>query len=324
MSVSRHRVVMLVMDGVIPFELGIPPRIFGAARDADGRRLYEVSTCALTPGMVRTTEDFTIHVPAGPEALGRADTVVIPASYEIDAMFVHGVLPGDVAAALAHIRPGTRIASICTGSFVLAAAGLLDGRPATTHWMHTEQLRRLYPRVKVDPDVLFVDDGDVLTSAGVASGIDLCLHMVRKDFGAAVANVVARRSVVPPQREGGQAQFIRHPVAVEPGAATAGARAWALARLGAAVSLERWAAEASMSVRTFSRRFRAEVGLTPGQWLLRQRLDAARTMLETSRVAVDRVAVECGFGTAASMRRHMRAVLGVSPSSYRKTFAGET
>ncbi|MER6969113.1 AraC family transcriptional regulator, partial [Streptomyces halstedii] len=177
-----HRVVVLALDGLLPFELGIPQRIFGKARDSAGTSLYEVVTCsARPPGPVTTDADFEVLVAHGPEALATADTVVIPASYELGPVEQEGVLTPELAAALTHLRPGTRLVSICTGGYVLGAAGLLDGRPATTHWMHAEHFQRLFPKIRVDADVLFIDDGDVLTSAGVAAGIDLCLHIVRRD-----------------------------------------------------------------------------------------------------------------------------------------------
>ncbi|MGV9501237.1 GlxA family transcriptional regulator [Streptomyces sp. NPDC003642] len=316
-----HRVVVLALDGLLPFELGIPHRIFGRPKDDRGRPLYEVLTCSVRPpGPVETDADFAIHVPHGPEALATADTVIVPASYELGPVFEQGVLTYELAAALAHLRPGTRLASICTGVYVLAAAGLLDGRPATTHWAQAEHLQRLFPRVRVDPDVLFVDDGDVLTSAGVAAGIDLCLHMVRRDHGTAVANEVARRTVVPPYREGGQAQFIALPVPDPQQASTTTARAWALGRLHEPIQLRDMAAQESMSVRTFTRRFREETGVSPGQWLTQQRVERARHLLESTDRSVDQVARDAGFGTAQSMRQHLQAALGVTPSAYRRTF----
>ncbi|MBK3643856.1 MULTISPECIES: GlxA family transcriptional regulator [Streptomyces] len=316
-----HRVVVLAMDGLLPFELGIPHRIFGRPRDAQGRHLYEVLTCSVRPpGPVRTDADFAIAVEHGPELLATADTVVVPASYELGPVFEEGVLTDELAAALAHIRPGTRLASICTGVFVLAAAGYLDGRPATTHWAETDQLQRLFPKVDVDPNVLFIDDGDVLTSAGVAAGIDLCLHMVRRDHGTAVANEVARRTVVPPHRDGGQAQYIQRPVPEPRLATTRGARAWALGRLHEPIQLRDMAAQEAMSVRTFTRRFREEVGVSPGQWLTQQRVERARQLLETTGLSMDRIAHDAGFGTAQSMRQHLQTALGVTPTAYRRTF----
>ncbi|MFH8562889.1 GlxA family transcriptional regulator [Streptomyces sp. NPDC017988] len=316
-----HRVVVLALDGVIPFELGIPQRIFSRARDADRRRLYEVVTCSVRPpGPVRTDADYTILVEHGPEALTTADTVVVPASYELGPVYEEGRLTGELAAALARIRPGTRLVSICTGGYVLAAAGFLDGRPATTHWASAAHFQRLFPDVKVDADVLFIDDGDVLTSAGVAAGVDLCLHLVRRDQGTAVANDVARLTVVPPHRDGGQAQYIQRPVPEPQLATTRTARAWALSRLDQPLRLRDMAARESMSVRTFTRRFREEVGISPGQWLTQQRVERARHLLESSDLSVDRIARDAGFGTAQSMRQHLQAALGVTPTAYRRTF----
>jgi transcriptional regulator GlxA family with amidase domain len=316
-----HRVVVLAMDGLLPFELGIPHRIFGRPKDDRGRPLYEVVTCSVRPpGPVETDADFAIHVANGPETLATADTVIIPASYELGPVFEQGVLTPELAAALAHIRPGTRLASICTGVYVLAAAGYLDGRPATTHWAEADHLQRLFPQLEVDADVLFIDDGDILTSAGVAAGIDLCLHMVRRDHGTAVANEVARRTVVPPHRDGGQAQYIDRPVPDAQVATTTAARAWALGRLHEPIQLRDMAEQEAMSVRTFTRRFREETGVSPGQWLTRQRVERARHLLESTGLSVDQVARDAGFGTAQSMRQHLQAALGVTPTAYRRTF----
>ncbi|MFJ8585807.1 GlxA family transcriptional regulator [Streptomyces sp. NPDC093595] len=319
-----HRVVILALAGLLPFELGIPHRIFGRAASPEGRPLYEIVTCGVAPGPVRTDADFDIHVAHGPEALAGADTVVVPASYELGPVYEEGRLTDELAAALAHVRPGTRMVSICTGGYVLAAAGWLDGRPATTHWASAAHFQRLFPAVAVDPGVLFVDDGDVLTSAGVAAGVDLCLHIVRRDHGAAVANEVARRTVVPPHRDGGQAQYIQRPVP-EPArrATTTAARAWALARLHEPLRLRDLARQESMSVRTFTRRFREEVGVSPGQWLTQQRVERARHLLESTGLSMDRVAAEAGFGTAQSMRQHLQAALGVPPTVYRRTFRAD-
>ncbi|MCX4762970.1 helix-turn-helix domain-containing protein [Streptomyces sp. NBC_01275] len=320
-----HRVVVLALDGLLPFELGIPHRIFGRPKDALGRPLYEVVTCSIRPpGPVWTDADFAVLVEHGPEALATADTVIVPASYELGPVFEEGVLTDELAAALAHLRPGVRLASICTGVYVLAAAGFLDDRPATTHWADADRLQQLFPRIRVDPDVLFIDDGDVLTSAGVAAGIDLCLHIVRRDHGTAVANEVARRTVVPPHRDGGQAQYIERPVPDPQQATTTSARAWALGRLHEPIQLRDMAAQEAMSVRTFTRRFREEVGVSPGQWLTRQRVERARQLLESSDLSVDQVARDAGFGTAQSMRQHLQASLGVTPTAYRRTFRTDT
>ncbi|GAA4224117.1 transcriptional regulator GlxA family with amidase domain [Streptosporangium album] len=315
-----HRIVVFALDGVIPFELGIPARIFGAAKGPDGESLYEVITCTVDGGPIRTDADFSIAVEHGAEALAGADTVVIPATHRLGPISREGRLPEPLAEAIARIRPGTRLVSICTAAYVLAAAGLLDSRPATTHWSHAEPFQMLFPQVKVNPNVLFVDDGDVLTSAGVAAGVDLCLHIVRRDHGSETANSVARRCVVPPWRDGGQAQFIERPIPEESTATTAATRAWALERLHLPLPLAELAAHSRMSRRTFTRRFRDEMGVSPGQWLILQRLELARRLLEASDLPVDGVALRAGFGTAASLRQHLHAAIGVSPMAYRRTF----
>lgn len=318
-----HRVAVLVRDGVLPMELGLIHQLFGNARSPRGTRLYELTTCALTPGMIRTDADFPVYAEHGPAAVAAADTVIIPASHEEDESL--GPMPGGLSPALAgalESASGARIASICTGAFVLAAAGLLDGRRATTHWLSADLFARTFPAVTVDPDVLYVDEGPVLTSAGEAAGIDLCLHMIRGDHGAAVAADVARRNVVPPHREGGQAQYIRRPVAEPDLTSTGRAREWAQERLAEPLTLAEMAERESMSVRTFSRRFREETGLTPMQWLTQRRVDRARELLEETDRTVDRIAAEAGFGTGASLRQHFQAGLGVSPGAYRMTFRG--
>jgi transcriptional regulator GlxA family with amidase domain len=234
--------------------------------------------------------------------------------------YIPAELPDEVAAALAGIRPDARIVSICTAAFVLAEAGLLDGRRATTHWQVADHFRRRFPRVDLDPDVLFVADGRILTSAGAASGVDICLHIVRTDHGSELANSVARRCVVPPFRDGGQAQYIEQPVPVSGAASTAATRAWALERLDEPLTLSDLAGHARMSLRTFARRFNDEVGLSPGRWLIQQRVARARHLLESSDLPVDRIAAEVGFATGASLRQHLHAAIGVSPQAYRRTF----
>lgn len=318
---GRYRVAVLVRHGLMPIELGIVHQVFGQAESANCEPLYEVLTCALDPGEIRTDADFSLYVAHGPEALGEADTVIVPASHE-DYERQTGCLSAPLADAFAGIRPGSRIASICTGAFVLAAAGLLDGRRATTHWKSSGDFRKLFPAVDLDPDVLYVDGGDVLTSAGCASGIDLCLYMIRCDYGVAVANDIARRTVVPPYREGGQAQYIHRPVPESQFSSTSTARAWALERLNLPLTLRELAARESMSVRTFTRRFREEVGISPVQWLTQQRIERARQLLEETDLSIDRIAADAGFGTAASLRQHLQEALGVSPSAYRSTFRG--
>lgn len=315
-----HRIAVLALEGVPPFELGIPSRVFGNAHDDAGAPLYEVTVCTADGLPVTSDAGFTVGVAAGPEALAAADTVVIPPTHAMDDLAYGAPLSPALAAAIAGIRPGTRLVSICTGSYVLAAAGLLDGRPATTHWLHAPEFQRAFPRVRLDEEVLFVDDGDVLTSAGVAAGVDLCLYLIRQDHGTAVANRAARLCVVPPWRDGGQAQYIDRPVPEPTVATTTATRAWALERLSEPIALAELADHARMSLRTFTRRFRDEVGMTPVQWLTVQRLELARHLLESSDLSVDLVAHRAGFGSGNSLRQHMRTALGISPIAYRRTF----
>ncbi|MER5955168.1 helix-turn-helix domain-containing protein [Streptomyces sp. NPDC001893] len=322
---GRRTVAVLVRDGVLPMELGLVHQLFGTARSAAGEPLYDVRTCAPRPGRIRTDADFPIYAEHGLATVAAADTVLVPASHETDEGLRPGGLPEELAEALRGPEGASaprRIASICTGSFVLAAAGLLDGRRATTHWMSADLFARTFPSVTVDPGVLYVDEGRILTSAGEAAGIDLCLHLIRRDHGAAVAAEVARRTVVPPHREGGQAQYIQRPVESEGLTSTSASRAWALARLAEPLTLAELAAHDAMSVRTYSRRFREETGLTPIQWLTQRRVDRARELLEQTDHTVDRIATEAGFGTGASLRAHFQAGLGVPPGAYRSTFRG--
>ncbi|MFD5539559.1 GlxA family transcriptional regulator [Streptomyces sp. NPDC127079] len=308
-----HRIVVLAVDGVYPFELGIPSRVFGAA---EGR--YEVLTCSVDGRPVRTNSDFSITVEHGPEVLHTADTVVVP---PFVTTAVTREVPHAVVEALASRAPGARLVSICTGAFVLAAAGLLDGRPATTHWVVADLFRAWFPQVSLDPNVLFIDDGDVLTSAGAASGLDVCLHLIRRDHGSEVANQVARMCVTPPWRDGGQAQYIQHPVP-ETTSGTAPTRQWALENLHEPMTLADLAEHSHMSLRTFARRFTEEVGMSPGRWLIQQRVERARHLLETTDLPVDEIAGQVGFGGGTSLREHLHAAIGVSPIAYRRTFRG--
>jgi transcriptional regulator GlxA family with amidase domain len=316
-----HRVAVLLLAPVVGFDATIPSTLFGAAEDADGNPLYEVVTCGVNTGRVPSTNGFDIVPAAGPEVLASADTVIVPGTRHAPARD-DGTLAPEVRVALDSIRPGTRLVSICTGAFVLAAAGLLDGRPATTHWKFADALRRMHPEVRVDERVLFVDDGDVLTSAGLAAGIDLCLHVIRSDHGAQVANAVARYCVVSPWREGGQAQFIDRHVPTTDDASTAATREWALRHLDDDLTVERLAGHAHMSTRTFSRRFRDETGQAPGAWIRSRRVDRARELLESRELSVDEVARRSGLGTAGNLRHHLRRGIGMSPSSYRKVYQG--
>jgi transcriptional regulator GlxA family with amidase domain len=316
-----HRVAVLLLAPVVGFDATIPSTLFGAAEDADGNPLYEVVTCGVNTGRVPSTNGFDIVPAAGPEVLASADTVIVPGTRHAPARD-DGTLAPEVRAALDSIRPGTRLVSICTGAFVLAAAGLLDGRPATTHWKFADALRRMHPQVRVDERVLFVDDGDVLTSAGLAAGIDLCLHVIRSDHGAQVANAVARYCLVSPWREGGQAQFIDRHVPTTDHASTAATREWALRHLDDDLTVERLAGHAHMSTRTFSRRFRDETGQAPGAWIRSRRVDRARELLESRELSVDEVARRSGLGTGGNLRHHLRRGIGMSPSSYRKVYQG--
>jgi len=317
---NPHAVAVLAVDGVVAFDLGTPSQVFGAAVGPDDELLYHTLTCSAGARPVATSAGFDAAVAHGLDAVGRACTVVVPGpAGGSDA--AHGRVDDAVLDALrsAALR-GARIVSICTGAFVLAAAGLLDGRPATTHWRYADRFSRLFPSVRLDPDVLFVDDGDILTSAGVAAGIDLCLHIVRRDHGAQVANRAARRCVVAPLRAGGQAQFIEHPLPERDATSLAAVRAWALHRLEAPLGLPDLAAQAGVSVRTLTRRWRAETGQSPLRWLLMQRVQLARELLEGTDLPVEQVARRAGLGSAASMRAHLQAALGQSPTLYRRAF----
>jgi transcriptional regulator GlxA family with amidase domain len=318
---GMHRVAVLLLAPVVGFDAVIAPTVFTSASDGDGNPLYDVVTCGLSRAPVAATTGFDLVPAAGPEALAVADTVVIPGTRFPPAR-VDGVLTAEASAALALIRPGTRLVSICTGAFVLAAAGLLDGRPATTHWKFADDMRRMHPDVLLDENVLFVDDGDVLTSAGLAAGIDLCLHIIRTDHGAQVANNVAKYCVVPPWRQGGQAQFIDRQVPMSDDMSTASTRQWALQHLDQTLTLHQLARHAGMSPRTFIRRFRQETGKSPGAWVRSRRLDRARELLESRDLPVDEVARLSGLGSGGNLRHHLRRDVGMSPSSYRKVYQG--
>lgn len=319
---APHRVVVLLLGPIVGFDAAIPSLLFAEAVDDDGAALYDVTTCSLDAGPIPSTADYQVISAAGPEVLATADTIVVPGT-RAEPMRSSGVVSEELAAALATVRPCTRFVSICTGAFVLASAGLLDGRRATTHWRSAEQFRRLFgTTVDLDEAVLFVDEGDVLTSAGLAAGIDLCLHIIRRDHGSAVANRVARYCVVPPWRDGGQAQFIERHVPDAGGHSTSDVRDWAVRNLTEPLSVAQLARRAGMSTRTFSRRFVAETGMSPGTWVRERRLDHARELLETGDLPVDAVAQRSGLGTADNLRHHLRRDLGMSPSAYRQRFAG--
>ncbi|MGE5180285.1 MAG: transcriptional regulator FtrA [Bacteroidota bacterium] len=314
---SRRRVVVLAYDRVALFELAIAIEVFGLPRPELGVPWYEFAVCSLEPGALRATGAIEIRPSGGLRLLERADTIVVPGWRD-----PREKPPARLLQALrrAHAR-GARLVSICSGVFVLAAAGVLEGKRATTHWRYTEILRHLFPSIRVEPDVLHVDDGQVFTSAGSAAGIDLCLHLVRLDYGADIANQVARRLVVPPHRDGGQAQYIDRPVPRDAGQGLARALEWALAHLDEAVGVDALAGAAALSPRTFLRRFQAELGTTPHAWLNRQRVLAAQRLLESSRASVDEVAASVGFGTAQTLRLQFRRCLRTSPTAYRRQFS---
>jgi AraC family transcriptional activator FtrA len=314
-----QRVTVVAHEGLAPFELGVAAEVFALPRpELEVDWWYEFSVCAEHPGVLPALGGFGLAVENDLDELRRADTIILPGSPD-----PHGDPSEALVRALlaAHAR-GARLVSICSGAFVLAATGLLDGRRAATHWRYAPLLARRFPRVRVTPDVLYVDGDDLLTSAGTAAGIDLCLHLVRRDHGAEVANRVARRMVVAAHRDGGQAQFIDLPVPSRPADdPVAGAMEWALGRLPERIGVDDLARRAHLSPRQFSRRFRTATGASPGAWLLRRRLDAALPLLESSDEPVERVAARVGFPTPAAFRRHFARAYGVAPSAWRRNFA---
>ncbi|QIS18694.1 helix-turn-helix domain-containing protein [Nocardia terpenica] len=314
----RHRVVALLHAPQSPFELACAAEVFGTDRpDVPAR--YDFRICAERPGPVQTTIGYAMLVDAGLEALAEADTVVVPGWQPPGAP----ARPTVIEALRAAHRRGARIVAICTGAFVVAQAGLLDGRRATTHWRHTALLASTFPEVQVDPDVLYVDLGDVATSAGTGAGIDLCLHLVRSDHGAAYAARIARNMVLPPHRDGTQLQYIPRPAPAWADESLAPLLDWATSRLDSELTVTRLAEHAGLSSRTLARRFTEQLGTSPGQWLLGQRLDAARALLEQTALPVEAIATRVGLASAVNLRRHFRAHLGTTPGAYRRTF-GET
>ncbi|MFE1285604.1 GlxA family transcriptional regulator [Streptomyces sp. NPDC058751] len=309
-----HRVAVLAVPAVKPFDLSMPSTLLGAA-EIDGRPCYEVTVCTAVPGTVAASGGIDVVIRHGLRAIAAADTVIVPStSGRYDAE------PAVLDALREAAAGGKRVASICSGAFVLARAGLLDGRVATTHWALAEELRRAFPAVRVDADRLFAQDGRIVTGAGSAAGIDLCLHLIASDYGAAVANTAARAAVVTPVRQGGQAQFVRTPLPVTTDSSLDAARLWALRNLDRPISLDDLAGRAKVSVRTLTRRFTAETGVTPFRWLLQQRLLRARELLETTDLTVDHVARRSGLGSGESLRQHMSRQIGMTPAAYRGAF----
>ena len=310
-------VAVAACDRVSVFELGVLSEVFGFDRTADGLPGYDFAVCNAEPPPLRTSSGFSIDTPYGLERLASADLIAIPGWRDIDERPPEALLE----ALRQAVRRGARVMSVCSGAFVLAAAGLLDGRRATTHWQDAAVLAERYPAVEVDPNVLYIDDGLVLTSAGTAAGIDLCLHIVRVEHGASVANALARRMVVPPHRDGGQAQYIEMPIVDhDRGDDLTAVLAWAQANLDQALAVGDLAQRANMSDRTFARRFVAVTGTTPHQWLTAQRVEMAQRLLEETEYGVEMVAQQTGFGTAAMLRHHFTHHRGTSPQLYRRTF----
>lgn len=311
--------VALVLPGTAPFELGVVCEVFGIDRSSQGGPGVDFRLVTEHPGTVPTSAGFGLQVADGLAAAADADLVAVPAY--ADAKVDGSLSPAAAAVLRDAVDRGAWVVSLCTGAFALAAAGLLDGRRCTTHWRHTADLQRAAPGAEVDADVLYVQDGTVVTSAGTAAGIDACLHIVRSEFGASVAATIARAMVVPPHREGGQAQYIARPVPACPDDGLGPVLAWALEHLADDLSVERLAARARLSPRTFARHFRDTTSATPAAWVNQQRLDRARELLETTDLSVESVAGRVGFGSAAVLRTHF-ARMGTTPGAYRRTFAG--
>lgn len=313
-----HRVAIVAFDDVVAFDLSIAAQVFGLVRLPDGRPGYEVRVCAAAREV--DAGAFRLRVRHGLAELRRADTVILPGITDLGRPVPERLLRAVRRAAGA----GARVASICTGAFVLAATGLLDGRRATTHWLAAGELARRFPRVEVDPSVLYVDCGQMLTSAGAAAGFDLCLHMVRLDHGAAVAAEAARLSVVPLERDGGQAQFIVHAPPTADGCSLRRVLDWMEENLHREIALRDVARRAAMSVRSLNRHFKEQTGTTPLQWLLRARVRRAQLLLETTARSVERVASDVGFGSVAAFRQHFHRAAGTSPQAYRSAFRSRT
>ncbi|MBD0737993.1 GlxA family transcriptional regulator [Streptomyces sp. CBMA29] len=311
-------VAAVLLEGVHPFELGVLCEVFGLDRSDDGLPVYDFAVISAEGPTLRTHAGFDLAVSCDMDRLEEADLIAVPAGDS----YIHRDFPPRVLTALNRaVERGATVLSVCSGVFVLAASGMLDDRRCATHWRHAERLALRYPQIKVESDVLYVDDAGVITSAGTASGIDACLHLVRKEQGSAVANGIARRMVVPPHREGGQAQYVDRPLPRGQSDPVAGVLSWMERHLDREVTVEELAARAHMSPRTFARRFQQETGTTPYRWLLGQRVLLARELLEATDHTMDAVALRAGFGNAATMRHHFARWTGTTPQGYRRTFA---
>jgi transcriptional regulator GlxA family with amidase domain len=313
-GVPPHLVAVVAFDGVVLGDLSTPCEVFGRVPGADGRTLYEVRICSIAPEV--ESEHVTLKVPWRLSSLGRANTVIVPGIDDLDRVIPEGLL----RAIRQAIDRGARVASICSGAFILAATGALDGLRATTHWRSAAELARRHPKIDVDADVLYVDNGNVLTSAGAAAGLDLCLYLVRRDLGAEVAADVARAAVMPLERAGGQAQFIVHEPPTSDRPSIGLLLAWLEQNLRRDLPLPAIARQAAMSTRTLSRRFREQVGTTPALWVTRARVRRAQRLLETTDLTVEEVTEEVGFRSSAVLREHFRQIVGTSPQAYRRSF----
>jgi transcriptional regulator GlxA family with amidase domain len=310
-----HRVAVVALDGLVALDFAIPVDTFQHVSLAGGEPGYRVRVCGLTPLVDHSR--FQLQAPYGLRELAHADTIVLPGIEDIERP-----VPEPLIRALQRAAArGARLASICSGAFILAATGLLDGKRATTHWKAAAELARRHPKINVDPDVLYVDEGQILTSAGVVAGLDLCLHIVRRDYGAAVAAEIARASVMPLERDGGQSQFIVHAPPTADGASLSPLLTWLERHQHRTLTLEDIAHQAATSVRSLTRRFREQTGTTPLQWLIRARVRRAQLLLETTTHSIERVASETGFGSASVMREHFRRVVSTTPLAYRRAFA---
>lgn len=316
-SRELRKVAVLAYDDLCTFEFGIVVEVFGLPRPELNVEWYDFQVCSLEAGPLRAAGGIRVEVRRGLNLLRRAGTIVIPGWRHVDERPPEALLR---MLQSAH-ADGARLVSICSGVFVLAAAGLVNGKRVTTHWQYAGRLAAEFPKVRVEPDVLYVDEGSILTSAGSAAGIDLCLHIVRRDYGAEIANRVARRLVMPPHRDGGQAQYVQAPMPADGGGGLAPVLQWVQANLRRPLRVDELARRAAMSPRTFARRFRQETGTTPHQWLMHQRLLDAQRRLENSGDGIDRIAEAVGLQTAASLRTHFSRALGITPTAYRKRFS---
>jgi len=311
-----RKIAVVLMEDVAVFEFGVVAEVFGLDRTDDGVPAFDFKVCSTTPGQpLRTSSHSAVIAPCGLEELDDADLIAVPATTwrdQYDERILDALRRADARGAI--------LLTVCSGAYVLAEAGLLDGRPCTTHWRYAERFQEMYPLAKLDADVLFVDDGNIITSAGTAAGIDACLHLVRRELGSAVATRIARRMVVPPQRDGGQRQYVEVPVPESSSESLQPVLDWMVDNLTIEHTVPALARRAQMSERTFARRFVAETGTTPLKWVTTQRVLRARTLLEQTRMAIEQIAAESGFGTAALLRHHFRRVVGVPPQDYRRTF----